>query len=50
MSSRTVPKDATPNGFPGPEQPPVPVGADEADGVMHDASSGCPNMAFVSGA
>src|SRR5437667_12840645 len=50
MSSRTVPNEATPNELPAPLQSPVPVGADDKDGVTHDASSGCPKIALVSGA
>ena len=50
MSSRTVPNEATPKGFPGPLHPPSPVGVEDARGVMHDARSGCPKMALVAGA
>ena len=53
MSSRTVPKDRTPVGLPGPVQSPCPVGCEGwpvRRGVTQVASSGWLKIAFVSGA
>ena len=50
MSSRTVPNDPTPVGFPGPVQWPSPVGVDDALGVTQEARSGWLKIEFVKGA